>query len=74
MATIYTAHDGQDQLVVGGRHVKPVTDELLISVRHYVAQPRSVVLSRADVEALHLALGDWLETGWPDVPITRRTT
>lgn len=69
MAQIYAVNDGRDQLVVGGRHVKPITDELLVSV-HHAMQQHSVVLARQSVRYLHAALGRWLNEGWPDVPIT----
>ena len=66
MSAIFNTGDGLDRLVVGGRHTKPVTDELLVSV-HNAYQRRSVVLSRQTVADLHAALGRWLADGRPGV-------
>ncbi len=67
MTDLYYHRDDQDELVVCGRHRKPVTDELLIWTRHVICGGRSVVLNRVEVEQLVDVLRLWLETGWPGV-------
>jgi hypothetical protein len=70
MTTLYVVTSGVDQLSVSGRHVKPITDELLFSVQHRTTGgKRSVILSRQVVQELVIALQDWLAIGWSGVPV-----
>jgi len=53
---------------VTARHVKPITDDLLIKVFHRTTGGgRSALLDRDAVAELHAALGAWLDDGWPGV-------
>ena len=53
---------------VTARHVRPITDDLLIKVFHRTAGGgRAALLDRAAVTQLYIALGAWLADGWPGV-------
>ena len=53
---------------VTARHVRPITDDLLVKVFHRTTGGgRSALLDRAAVAELHAALGAWLDDGWPGV-------
>lgn len=72
MPDLFEAGDcGRDRLRVSGRHIKPCTDELLVTVGDsgYSGYRRAAVLSRPQVRDLHRVLGDWLAEGWPGVPM-----
>lgn len=71
MADLFTATADRDHLRVCGRHIKPITDELLIAVEHRTTgAAKAIVLSRPRVRELHAALGRWLDEGWPGVTQT----
>jgi hypothetical protein len=56
-------------LTVGPRHITPVTDDLVLAVRHRTTGGgRSALLSRPSVAGLHAWLGRWLADGWDGVP------
>jgi len=55
-------------LQVTARHVRPITDDLLIKVFHRTTGGgRAALLDRAAVTQLYIALGAWLVDGWPGV-------
>jgi hypothetical protein len=61
--------DGRDVFQVTGRHVRPCTDELLLSVMHRTTGGgRSALLARPDVVRLRDWLDRWLAEGWDGVP------
>lgn len=56
-------------LLVGPCHDRPLSDDVVLSVRHRTYdQGRSVLLSRARVRELRDWLDRWLADGWPGVP------
>jgi hypothetical protein len=64
----YDLTENVDRLHVGPRHVRPVSDELVLSVAHRtIGDPRSILVSRRDAEELHAWLGRWLAEGWDGV-------
>jgi hypothetical protein len=55
-------------LTIGPRHRRPTSDDLVLSVRHRTTgDPRSVLLSRAQVRELLDWLAGWYEHGWAGV-------
>ena len=68
MTMIHAVSEHTGLLTVTGRHRKPVTDELVITLQHRTTgNPRSIVLSRDQVQDLSDALTTWLSEGWPGV-------
>lgn len=69
MTTLVTIPDAAGfahALVVCSTHRTPTRDEVVVLVES-LGQQHDVLLSRARVEELHAALGEWLERGWPGV-------
>jgi hypothetical protein len=64
---LFEEGDGHEYLKVGPRHVKPSSDDLLVTVGHVDGRARSYVLDRDQAFRLHAALSAWLIEGWPGV-------
>lgn len=62
---------GNSMLIVGPRHHRPLSDDLVLAVGHrtyFESSSKSVLLSRAQVRELLDWLGAWYEHGWAGVP------
>ncbi|RSM65269.1 hypothetical protein DMB66_17250 [Actinoplanes sp. ATCC 53533] len=58
-------------LIVGPRHHRPLSDDLVLAVGHrtyFASSSKSVLLSRAQVHELLDWLSTWYEHGWAGVP------
>lgn len=70
-ADAYQVTDCNTVLRVTARHRKPVSDDLLIDVRHRTTRDgRSALLTRQQAASLRDWLTRWIEEGWDG---TRRT-
>lgn len=61
---------GNDVLLLGPRHLTPITDDLVLSVQHRTygeSARRSILMSRAQTGELLEWLSAWWEHGWPGV-------
>ncbi|WP_328463580.1 hypothetical protein OHA21_38315 [Actinoplanes sp. NBC_00393] len=68
---------GNDVLLLGPRHLPPLTDDLVLAVQHRTygdSARRSILMSRAQTGELLAWLGAWWENGWPGVPRTEGPT
>ncbi len=68
---------GNDVLLLGPRHQRPCTDDLVLGVQHRTygnSSRRSIVLSRAQAGELLQWLTAWYEHGWDAVPRTEGPT
>jgi len=68
-ADAYEAVDHIDVLQVKPRHIKPCTDDVVLSVFHRTTgSGRSVLLTRQHAAVLRDWLDRWLSEGWDGVP------
>ena len=68
---------GNDVLLLGPRHQRPCTDDLVLSVQHRTygdSSRRSILLSRAQAGELLQWLSAWYEHGWDGVARTEGPT
>ena len=62
---------GNDVLLLGPRHLPPISDDLVLSVQHRTygeSSRRSILMSRAQTGELLQWLSAWWERGWAGVP------
>jgi hypothetical protein len=60
--------EGTMRLRVTGRHIKPVSDELLLTVeQRSTGAGRSILLDYAATAELAAVLNEWITQGWPGV-------
>lgn len=68
---------GNDVLLLGPRHLPPITDDLVLAVQHRTygdSSRRSILMSRAQTGELLDWLSAWWENGWAGVPHTEGPT
>ncbi|QES45182.1 hypothetical protein DEJ49_33110 [Streptomyces venezuelae] len=65
IANEHLATAGREGIVFTSRYKKPITDDVVVTAFHpTTGDGRSFLMTRAEVEELHGALGKWLDTGW----------